>query len=73
MPNMERKGLMSFIGGLLKVAAGAGAGVLAITALPIFGAVGTITAAGAVVGSLIGGGAGLADEWMNKDKKEKSK
>jgi hypothetical protein len=64
--NQERK--MSFISGLMKVAAGAAAGVAAVTALPIFGAVGVITAAGVVVGSVVGGAAGAADEMMKKDK-----
>ena len=59
---------MGFISGLLKVAAGAVAGVAAVTALPIFGAVGTITAAGIAVGSVIGGVAGAADEINSKDK-----
>lgn len=59
---------MSFISGLMKVAAGAAAGVAAVTALPIFGAVGVITAAGVVVGSVVGGAAGAADEMMKKDK-----
>lgn len=60
---------MSYTEGLIKISAGAGAGVLAIMALPIFGAVGTITATGVVVGSLIGAAAGAADEWRggNKD------
>ena len=46
---------------LKNVALGASAGVALLTALPIFGAVGTITAAGAVVGSLVGGMAGVLD------------
>jgi len=53
---------MGFVSGLMKVAAGAAAGVAAVTALPIFGAVGTITAAGIAVGSTIGGIAGAVDE-----------
>ncbi len=59
---------MGFISGLVKVAVGAAAGVAAVTALPLFGAVGTITALGTVVGSILGGGAGVADEVMSKDK-----
>lgn len=55
---------MGFVRGLVKVAAGAGAGVAALTALPVFGAVGTITAAGLVVGSLVGAAAGVADELL---------
>jgi hypothetical protein len=57
---------MSFINGLLKVAAGAGAGVAAITALPFFGAVGAITATGVALGSLVGAAAGVADELAKK-------
>jgi len=53
---------MGFISGLLKVTAGAAAGIAAVTALPIFGAVGAITSTGIVVGSLVGGAAGAADE-----------
>lgn len=53
---------MGFVRGLMKVAAGAGAGVAVVTALPVFGAVGAITAAGLVVGSLLGAAAGVADE-----------
>lgn len=46
---------------LKNVALGASAGVAVLTALPVFGAVGTLTTAGAVVGSLIGGVAGVLD------------
>lgn len=60
---------MGFVSGLLKVAAGAAAGVAAVTALPIFGAVGAITATGIVVGSTLGVAAGIADEIKGKDKK----
>jgi len=62
---------MSYTDGLLKVAAGAGAGVLAITALPIFGAVGAITGTGLAVGSLLGAAAGVADELTSTDRKGK--
>lgn len=53
---------MGFVRGLVKLAAGAGAGVAVVTALPVFGAVGAVTAAGLVVGSLLGAAAGAADE-----------
>jgi hypothetical protein len=53
---------------LTKIAVGAGAGVVAVTALPVFGAVGTITAAGVVVGSLAGAVAGMADELASNRK-----
>lgn len=43
------------------VSLGASAGVALLTALPVFGAAGTITAAGAVLGSVIGGVAGWLD------------
>jgi hypothetical protein len=46
---------------LKNVALGASAGVAVLTALPVFGAVGTLTTAGAVVGSLLGGVAGVLD------------
>lgn len=63
---------MSFISGLIKAAKGAAVGVAAVTALPIFGAVGTITAAGIVVGAAVGTIAGIADE-MIESKKSKPK
>jgi len=59
---------MGFVSGLLKVATGAVAGVAALTALPVFGAVGTITAVGMAVGSIVGAAAGAADEVIGKDK-----
>ena len=43
------------------IALGAAAGVALLTVLPIFGAVGTLTTAGQIVGSLAGGAAGLFD------------
>ncbi len=46
---------------LKNVALGASAGVALLTALPLFGAVGTLSTAGAVVGSLVGGVAGALD------------
>jgi hypothetical protein len=52
---------MSLVSIFVKATKGAAAGVAVITALPFFGAVGTITAAGLAVGSLIGGIAGIAD------------
>ena len=53
---------MTFLGTLKKIAIGAPLGLLAITMLPIFGAVGTITAAGVAVGSVIGAVGGVIDE-----------
>lgn len=53
---------MTFLGVLKNVAIGAPMGVLALTALPVFGAVGAITATGVIVGSLVGAAAGVADE-----------
>ena len=53
---------MSLVTGLFKVAKGAAVGVAAVTALPIFGAVGSITALGIVIGATVGAVAGVADE-----------
>ncbi|MHB1938526.1 MAG: hypothetical protein ACYCOR_18370 [Acidobacteriaceae bacterium] len=44
-----------------KMAVGAVAGVALITALPVFGTVGAITATGTIVGSLLGAAAGAYD------------
>lgn len=52
---------MSLVNALWNVAKGAAAGVAVITALPVFGAVGTITATGLAVGSIVGGLAGAYD------------
>jgi hypothetical protein len=58
----QRKGKkMSFIDTLKGIAQGATVGVIAVTALPLFGAVGTITAVGTVVGATVGGIAGAID------------
>lgn len=53
---------MEFVNVLIKVATGSVAGVAAITALPVFGAVGAITSTGVVAGSVIGAIAGVIDE-----------
>ncbi|MDD2810330.1 hypothetical protein [Rhodoferax sp.] len=53
---------MSFLGALKKIVIGAPLGVLAVTALPIFGAVGAITATGVAVGAMVGAAAGVVDE-----------
>ena len=58
---------MGFVNGLLKVVTGSAAGVAAVVALPVFGAVGTITAAGVVVGSVVGAVAAIADEINESD------
>lgn len=52
---------MKFVPLLKNVALGASAGVALLTALPVFGAVGTLTTAGTLVGSLLGGMAGALD------------
>jgi hypothetical protein len=52
---------MSFVRGLIRVATGAGAGIAVVTALPVFGAIGAITATGLVIGSILGAAAGAAD------------
>lgn len=44
----------------LKVIGGSVAGVGLVAALPIFGSIGTVTAGGAILGSLLGAGAGMA-------------
>nr|WP_321513353.1 hypothetical protein [uncultured Pseudodesulfovibrio sp.] len=44
----------------LKVVGGSVAGVGLFAALPLFGSIGTITAGGAILGSLLGAGAGMA-------------
>jgi len=60
---------MSFWGKLAKGVIGAGVGV--ITALPVFGAIGAITATGALVGA--GLGSALASIADKDDKRESSK
>ena len=57
---------MSFLGALQKIVIGAPLGVLAVVALPVFGAVGTITAAGIAVGSVIGAVGGVIDELIDE-------
>ncbi len=52
---------MKLVGLLKNITLGASAGVALLTVLPIFGAVGTLTAAGQIVGSLAGGAVGLFD------------
>ena len=52
---------MSAINVLRSVVAGAGVGVALVTALPIFGAVGTITAAGTAFGSSSGAAVAFLD------------
>ncbi len=52
---------MNWLDTLRNVTVGAGVGVALVTALPVFGAIGTVTAAGTVVGSVVGAAAGAAD------------
>lgn len=52
---------MSLVSFMIKATKGAAAGVAVLTALPVFGAVGTITAAGLAVGAILGGTAGVFD------------
>jgi hypothetical protein len=52
---------MSLVSIMFKAAKGAAAGVALLTVLPVFGAVGTITAAGLAVGSILGAIAGVFD------------
>ena len=53
---------MGIVTALGRMAVGAAAGVALVTALPLFGAVGTVTALGLTVGSLIGAAGGVVDE-----------
>jgi hypothetical protein len=63
---------MGFISGLLKITKGAAIGVATVTALPIFGAVGTITAVGIAVGVMVGAAAVVADKVMESKKRQAS-
>ena len=63
---------MSWVNVLEKVAKAAGVGVVAVTALPFFGAVGAITATGVAVGALVGGTLGAVDEINENRKRKKS-
>lgn len=58
---------MSLIDTLENMVKGAAVGVATVTALPIFGAVGAITATGVIVGSTVGAAAALADEVKKDD------
>ena len=60
---------MGIVSGLLKAAAGAASGVALVTALPIFGAVGAITAADLAVGSVLGAGAEITEELIKHKKR----
>lgn len=62
---------MGFVDGLTKVAKGSAIGIAAVTALPIFGVAGTITAAGITVGAIVGPVAVIADEVIDHRKKSK--
>jgi hypothetical protein len=62
---------MGLVSGMLKAATGAAAGVALITALPVFGAVGVITATGMAVGSVIGAAAGITEEVMEYKKRKR--
>jgi hypothetical protein len=69
--SLTRSCAMGIVSGLMKAAAGAGAGVALLTALPVFGAVGVITATGMAVGSVIGAAAGITEEVMEYKKRKK--
>lgn len=58
---------MTFLGALKNIVIGVPLGVAVITALPIFGAVGAITATGIAVGSALGAACGVADH-VNKSR-----
>ena len=57
---------MKLVSLIKNVSLGASAGVALLTALPVFGAVGTLTAAGALIGSVVGGVAGALDTLREK-------
>lgn len=59
---------MGFVRGLAKATTGAVAGVTLVTALPVFGVVGAITATGLISGSVLGAAAGVADELIEVKK-----
>jgi len=63
---------MSFINMLKNAAIGSAVGVAAIIALPVFGAVGAISATGMAVGATLGAAAGVRDA-IEEDKKKKEK
>ena len=56
---------MSLLNTLENIVKGAAVGVAAVTALPLFGPVGTITAMGVAAGSTIGMVVSLVDEIRN--------
>lgn len=58
---------MGFFDFVEDVAKGAAAGVALVAALPVCGAVGTVTACGAVVGSVVGAAAMVADHLSEED------
>ncbi|MGR5238633.1 hypothetical protein [Vibrio alfacsensis] len=58
---------MKFVKALTTIAKGAAAGVALGVALPVFGAVGTITATGTAIASIGGAALGLADAVKEDD------
>lgn len=58
---------MNILNLLKKVVIGAPLGVAAVTVLPIFGAVGVITATGVAVGSVLGAVGGAVDAATSKE------
>ncbi len=58
---------MSILNLLKNVVIGAPLGVVAVTVLPIFGAVGSITATGVAVGAVIGAVGGVVDSVTSKE------
>jgi hypothetical protein len=59
--------IMNYLDTLESIAKGAGTGVAVVIALPVFGAVGTITATGVAVGSAIGAAAALVDKMKDEE------
>lgn len=58
---------MGFLDLLEDIVEGATAGVAVMVALPICGAVGTVTACGAVAGAVVGTTAVVADHFLGED------
>ncbi len=59
--------------GFFKILAGVGAGVAAVTLLPVAGPIGAVTLAGAAIGGGLGGAAGIAASASEKKKLQAAK
>lgn len=58
---------MKLVNMIVKAGIGAAAAIVTVTALPIAGPIGAITATGAAISSTVGAGAGIIDEIMEDD------